>query len=99
MKQKLVTLPGKTICDFELPAGTRVMHIVTNGVASTLSEDEPFQDRSGHGKRWHSQRQSVHPHPSTILRDGLESIPSRKFVAFVTLSDDRPVIAKKLSPP
>lgn len=52
MKQKLVTMPGKTICDFELPAGTRVMHIVTNGVASTLSEDEPCQDRSGHGKRW-----------------------------------------------
>jgi len=49
MKQKLSETcdpqPGKTICDFELPAGTRVMHIVTNGVASTLSEDEPRQDR------------------------------------------------------
>jgi hypothetical protein len=59
MKQKLSETcdpqPGKTICDFELPAGTRVMHIVTNGVASTLSEDEPRQDSSGHGghgKSW-----------------------------------------------
>lgn len=41
-----IYLQGKTICDFELPAGTRVMHIVTNGVASTLSEDERLRTLS-----------------------------------------------------
>lgn len=36
-----VSMSGKTICDFELPAGTRVMHVLTHGALSTLSEDEP----------------------------------------------------------
>lgn len=37
-----VSMSGKTICDFELPAGTRVMHVLTHGALSTLSEDEPW---------------------------------------------------------
>ncbi|CAJ1419536.1 unnamed protein product [Effrenium voratum] len=33
-------LQGKTICDFETPTGTRVMHIVVNGHASSVNEYE-----------------------------------------------------------
>ena len=41
-----IYLQGKTICDFELPAGTRVMHVLTHGALSTLSEDERVRNLS-----------------------------------------------------
>ncbi|CAK9075520.1 cGMP-dependent protein kinase (PbPKG) [Durusdinium trenchii] len=41
-----IYLQGKTICDFEVPAGTRVMHIVTSGLASTVAEDERIRTLS-----------------------------------------------------
>ena len=39
--QKSKPVSGKTICDFEIPMGTRVMHIVTSGYAASVGETDP----------------------------------------------------------
>lgn len=63
-----IYLQGKTICDFELPAGTRVMHIVTNGVASTLSEDERLRTLSANTTFGMMAALGIPPRPERVKK-------------------------------
>ena len=59
---------GKTICDFESPAGTRVMHVVTCGQASLLSEEDRSRSLSPLATFGQMQALGVAPRPERVKK-------------------------------